>query len=87
MSGGLEALRIPMKSSTSSGHVVHPAERSDASVHIIHSSGRHGQGGIGFTPGFPLEIEPVGVVDHAVQDGITDSRINEDFMMPLSWIA
>jgi hypothetical protein len=28
-------VHIPMKSSTSSGHVVHPSEQSDASVHII----------------------------------------------------
>jgi hypothetical protein len=28
-------LRIPMKSSTSSGHAVHQSERSDASMNII----------------------------------------------------
>jgi uridine phosphorylase len=37
-------LRIPVKSSTSSGDAVHPSERSDASMNIIPSSGRHGQG-------------------------------------------
>jgi len=70
-------LRIPMKSSTSSGHVVHQSERSDASVPIIHSSGRHGQGGVGLAPGFPLEIEPIGVVDQAVQDGVPDGGIGD----------
>jgi hypothetical protein len=37
-------VRIPVKSSTSSGDAVHPSERSDASMNIIPSSGRHGQG-------------------------------------------
>jgi hypothetical protein len=74
---GFQQVRIPMKSTTSSGHVVHPAERSDASVHIIHSSGRHGQGGVGFAPGSPLEIEPVGVVDEAIQNGVSDGWVGE----------
>ena len=43
-----DTLRIPMKSSTSSGHAVHLSERSDASEIIIPSSGRHGQGRIDF---------------------------------------
>jgi hypothetical protein len=32
----LIALRRPTKSSTSSGHAVHPSERSDASTIIVH---------------------------------------------------
>jgi hypothetical protein len=37
-------MRIPVKSSTSSDDAVHPSERSDASMNIIPSNGRHGQG-------------------------------------------
>jgi len=37
-------LRIPVMSSIDSGHVVHPRDRSGASIDIIQSSGRHGQG-------------------------------------------
>jgi epoxyqueuosine reductase QueG len=37
-------VHIPVKSSTSSGDAVHPSERSDASMTIIPSSGRHRQG-------------------------------------------
>ena len=70
-------LRIPMKSTTSSGHVDHQSERSDASVNIIHSSGRHGQMGVEPTSGFSLEIEPIGIVDQAVQDGVPDGWIRE----------
>jgi hypothetical protein len=47
---GLVGVRIPMKSSTSSGHAVHLSERSDASMIIIPSSGRHGQGRIDLAP-------------------------------------
>jgi hypothetical protein len=47
---GLMQLRIPMKSSTCSGHAVHLSERSDASVIIIPSSGRHEQGRIDLAP-------------------------------------
>jgi len=73
----LPMMRIPVKSSTSSGHVVHQSERSDASVNIIQSSGRHGQGGAGLAPGLSLEIEPVSIVDQAVQDGVPDGWIGE----------
>jgi hypothetical protein len=41
---------IPMKSSTSSGHVVHLSERSDASEYIVPSGGRHGQGRMDLAP-------------------------------------
>jgi hypothetical protein len=48
---GAEAkLRIPMNSSTCSSHAIHLSERSDASVTIIPSSGRHGQGRIDLAP-------------------------------------
>ena len=70
-------VRIPMKSSTSSGHVDHQSERSDAGVNIIHSSGRHGQVRVELTSGLSLEIEPVGIVDQAVQDGIPDGWIGK----------
>jgi len=63
--------------STDSGHVDHQSERSDASVNIIRSSGRHGQGGVGLSSGLSLEIEPVGIVDQAVQDGIPDGWIGK----------
>jgi hypothetical protein len=43
-------MRIPMKTTTCSGHAVHLSERSDASEIIIPSSGRHGQGRIDFAP-------------------------------------
>jgi hypothetical protein len=43
-------MRRPMKSSTSSGHAVHPSERSDASMMIVPSGGRHGQGRMGLAP-------------------------------------
>ena len=66
-----------MKSSTSSGHVDHQSERSDAGVNIIHSSGRHGQVRVELTSGLSLEIEPVGIVDQAVQDGIPDGWIGK----------
>ena len=75
--GCLSLLRIPIKSSTSSGHVVHQSERSDASVNIIHSSGRHGQRGVDLAPGLSLEIEPVGIVDQTVQDGVPDGWIGQ----------
>ena len=41
ISGGM---RIPAMSSIDSGHVVHPRDRSGASIDIIQSGGRHGQG-------------------------------------------
>lgn len=66
-----------MKTSTSSGHVVHPSERSDASENIIHSSGRHGQGGVDLASGLSLETEPIGIVDQAIQDGVPDGWIGE----------
>jgi hypothetical protein len=66
-----------MKSSTSSGHGVHQSERSDASENIIHSSGRHGQGGVDLAAGLSLEIEPVGIVDQAIQDGVADGWVRE----------
>jgi len=43
-------MRNPMKSSRSSGDAVHLSERSDASMSIIPSSGRHGQGRIDLAP-------------------------------------
>jgi RHS repeat-associated protein len=39
------------------------SERSDASINIIPSSGRHGQGRIGLSARLPLQIEPVGIVN------------------------
>jgi hypothetical protein len=45
-------VRIPTKSSRSSGHAVHLSERSDASTRIIPLSGRHGQRRIGLAPRF-----------------------------------
>ena len=72
-----QEMRIPMKSSTSSGHVVHQSERSDASVSIIPSSGRHGQRGVDLASGLSLEIEPVGIVDQTVQDGVPDGWVGE----------
>jgi predicted GTPase len=47
---GTPLVRIPMKSSTSSGDAVHLSGRSDASISIIQSSGRHGQGRIDLAP-------------------------------------
>ncbi len=73
----LKRLRIPMKSSTSSEYVDHQSERSDASVNIIHSSGRHSQGGVDLPSGLSLETEPIGIVDQAVQDGVPDGWIGE----------
>jgi hypothetical protein len=37
-------VRIPVMSSIDSGHVVHPRDRSGASIDIVQSSGQHGQG-------------------------------------------
>jgi len=43
--------RISTKPSTSPGHAIYLSERSDAIIHIIHSTGRHGQGRKEQSPG------------------------------------
>ena len=48
---------------------------SDASITIIHSSGRHGQGAIGPAARFPSQFQPIGVVDQPIQDGVPERRI------------
>ena len=70
-------MRIPMKTSMSSGDVVHLSKRSDASISIIQSSGRHGQGRIDLAPRLAFESQPVGIVNQAIQDGVCDGRIGE----------
>ena len=51
------SLRTPMKSPRSSGDAVHLSEQCDASVSIIPSSGRHGQGS--FPNRFPKSLPSV----------------------------
>jgi hypothetical protein len=66
-----------MKSSTSSGDAVHLSKRSDASVNIIHSSGRHRQGRVDLAPRLSLESQPISIVNQTIQDGVCDGWIRE----------
>ena len=73
-------VRIAVMLTTDSGRADHPTEQSDASKNIVQSMGHLEQGGTELALRFSLELEPVGIVNRAVQDGIGESGIGKASM-------
>ena len=61
------------------------AERSDAGMIIIQSSGRHGCISSELSLGFTHHFEPVGVVDETIQDGVSQSRVRDSLEPAVCW--
>ena len=60
---------------------------ASASVQLTVSPSSFSTLGVGFAKAFSLESEPTGVVDNAIENGIGDGRISEDFVPVLDEVT